>query len=343
MTTTSHPASTPIEPPLVSVIVPTFNRFQFLREALESAIAQTHRQLEIIVSDDGASDQVLNKIVTPLADPRIVYRRNPTNLGMGLNIWTAFRAANGKYVATLHDDDRWEPEFLARLVPALEADPALVVAFSDHHVIDAQGEFDTAHADDNTRLWNRHTLAAGRVADLVRVAVVDGAVPSAMAAVFRRSLIDWADFPAEVGTFYDVWLNYLAARTGAPGYYCPERLTRYRVHGGNETRSWTQLSGRLRALRQSEFVYRRHLGDPALASITAHSARKYRRSVISLAITLLEAGQPGEAKAVLDRAAEIAPSRAYDLVAVGTRLPAWVLRDAIVLARRARGVARRLR
>jgi glycosyltransferase involved in cell wall biosynthesis len=341
--TASQSASTSADLPLVSVIVPTFNRIEFLREALQSAIGQTHRNLEIIVSDDGTNDLVLTQIVEPLADPRIVYRRNPTTLGMGLNIWTAFRSAKGKYVATLHDDDRWEPEFLARLVPPLEAEPAFVVAFSDHHVVDEHGKFDHALADRNMRAWNRHVLPAGRVEDFVRVAVVDGAVPAAMAALFRRELIDWDDFPAEVGTYYDVWLNYLAARTGRPGYYCPERLTRYRVHGGSETRSWTQLSGRLRALRQSEFLFRRYLADPALGSIAAYSASKYRHSVVSLTLALFEAGEPEEAKRLLARAGTVAPSPIYAVLAAGARLPARLLRDGSALARRAQAFARRVR
>ena len=58
-----------------------------------------------------------------------------------------------------------------------------------------------------------------------------------MAAVLRKDAIDWGDFPADVNSQYDLWLTYLACRTGKAAYYYPERLTRYRVHSASETSS----------------------------------------------------------------------------------------------------------
>jgi glycosyltransferase involved in cell wall biosynthesis len=339
----AQPESPPAGEPLVSVIVPTFNRIQFLREALESAIGQTYRNLEIIVSDDGSKEDVLTSVIAPLGDSRIVYRRNPTTLGMGPNIWTAFRSSRGKYVATLHDDDAWEPDFLAALVPPLEADASVVVAFSDHHVVDSRGVVDVPLTDRSARLFSRDVLRTGRVPNLLEVAVIAGAVPSAMAALFRRSAIDWDDFPAEVGTYYDKWLNYLAARTGDAGYYDQRRLTRYRVHGSSETYAWTQLPGRLRALRQSEFIYRRFVADPALRSIRAFSEREYRKTVISLTLSLFEAGQPAEGRQVLASANEVGRSGIYEGLRAAAMLPAPILRRGTALLRRVRATLRQAR
>src|SRR3954468_4380617 len=267
--------------PLVSVVVPTFNRVRYLGEALRSAVAQTYQRIEIIVSDDGSTEDVFETVVAPLKDPRIVYRRNPKTLGMGLNIWGALTGAQGKYVATLHDDDIWEPEFLSRLVPPLEHDPSIGVAFCDHAIIDEAGVLNPDLADVNAHHFRRDVLPAGKIESLIEIALVDQAIPAAMAALFRKEAIDWSDFPPEVGTFYDVWLTYLAARTGAAGYYDPARLTRYRVHQASETGAWANLSGRLRALRQSEFMLRRCLTDPAVSAVRPTLERKYRRTVSS--------------------------------------------------------------
>ena len=92
------------EPPLVSVVVPTFNRTRYLAAALESALAQTYRNIEILVSDDASREDVFGDVVSRFSDPRIKYHRNPSNLGMGMNTWGALRRANGKYVGTIHDD-----------------------------------------------------------------------------------------------------------------------------------------------------------------------------------------------------------------------------------------------
>jgi glycosyltransferase involved in cell wall biosynthesis len=322
--------------PLVSIVVPTFNRIRYLEEALRSAVAQTYRNIEIIVSDDGSSANVFEDVVAPIGDPRIVYRRNPTTLGMGLNIWGALTSAKGKYVATLHDDDLWEPDFLSRLVPALESDSTIGVAFCDHAVIDEAGVLNPAAADTNTHNWRRDLLAPGRIEHFMEIALVNNSVPAAMAALFRKEAIDWTDFPSEIGTYYDVWLTYLSARTGAAGYYEPTRLTRYRVHQASETVAWGRLSGRLRALRQSEFMLRRCLADPALASIRPVMARRYRQTVNALTLTLLEDGKPQEAREMLRRAISLVRRPEHAVMLAATVLPTGLLKGAGRVWRRAR-------
>lgn len=102
--------------PLVSVIIPTFNRVGYLEEAIASALAQTYEHIEVIVSDDG--DQVeVEALVDTFDDPRLRYRENEATLGQALNNRAAFSEAQGRYVANLHDDDRWSPDFLSTLVP----------------------------------------------------------------------------------------------------------------------------------------------------------------------------------------------------------------------------------
>jgi glycosyltransferase involved in cell wall biosynthesis len=321
--------------PLVSVIVPTFNRIRYLGEALRSAVGQTYRDMEIIVSDDASTESVFAAVVEPIGDSRIVYRRNPKTLGMGLNIWGALTSAKGKYVATLHDDDIWEPDFLSRLVPPLEHDPSISVAFCDHAIIDEAGVLNPDAADVNARLWRRDVLSPGKVENLMEIAIVNQGVPAAMAALFRKEAIDWSDFPAEVGTFYDVWLNYLAARTGAPGFYDPARLTRYRVHQASETNAWTNLSGRLRALRQSEFMLGRCLTDPALSRIRPTMEEKYRRTVNSLTVALFEDAKPDEARQVLRRATSLIRAPGHHLLLAATALPAHFLKQTSRASRRA--------
>ena len=326
----------PSAPPLVSVIIPTFNRVRYLGEALRSAIAQTYKTIEIIVSDDASAESVFDTVVTPVGDSRIVYRRNPKTLGMGLNIWGALTSAKGKYVATLHDDDVWEPDFLSRLVPPLEHDPSIGVAFCDHAIIDEAGVLNPALAEANTHTWNRDLLTAGRIERFMEIALVNQSVPAAMAALFRKDAIDWTDFPPEIGTHYDVWLTYLSARTGSAGYYDPRRLTRYRVHQASETVAWGRLSGRLRALRQSEFMLRRCLGDPALASIRPVMEGRYRQTVNSLTIALLEDGNPGEAREMLGRATSLVRFPEHSVMLAATALPSGLLKGASRISRRAR-------
>jgi glycosyltransferase involved in cell wall biosynthesis len=324
--------------PLVSVVVPTFNRTRFLPEALASAVAQTYAAIEIIVADDASSEDVRATVLSRFSDPRIRYQRNPRNLGMGANCWTALSRASGKYVATLHDDDMWGPDFLASLVPALEVDESLSVAFCDHQIVDEGGVLDAAATEANTRLWHRDRLAPGTLRPFAEAAVVWQAVPAAMAALFRKSAIDWADFPPEVGTYYDVWLGYQAARTGAGAHYEPRRLTRYRVHGQSETRSWTSAAGHLKAMRQAEFVFGRYLEDPALESLRAVLGGLYARKAISLAGALIDGGATDEARRILRAAHRRTPRAELKAALLLALLPSRASRGLMSTARRLRNL-----
>ena len=321
--------------PLVSVVVPAYNRTRYLGAAIESALAQTYPNIEILVSDDCSKEDLHGAVVSRYTDPRVKYHRNPTNLGMGLNTWGALIRAGGKYVATLHDDDIWEPDFVASLVAPMERDESLSIAFCDHWVIDEAGTLNVAASDENTRTWNRHRLPAGTLRPYLEWAMVVRVVPAAMAALFRKSAIDWNDFPPEVGTFYDGWLTYLSSRTGAGAHYEPRRLTRYRVHQQSETRSWGGGAGQLRALRQSEFCGRRYLEDAALAGIRSTMERRYTATVVSLAVALLEQGHGEEVTELLQRADALVPRPLFRAMkVVPSLLPPSALQHLARFARR---------
>ncbi len=106
-------------PPMVSVIVPTFNRPDRLREALESVLAQTYQDFEIIVVNDGTSD--IRPVLDALhAGGRITSITHDRNRGLAAARNSGLRAAKGKYVAYLDDDDRYLPDHLETLVTFLE-------------------------------------------------------------------------------------------------------------------------------------------------------------------------------------------------------------------------------
>ena len=245
--------------PLVSIIVAACRRTDYLAAALASALVQTWRNFEIIVSDDGPTPEIA-RIAASFADPRVRYRQNGKTLGIALNHYAAFEEARGEYIANLDDDDLWEPTFLAELVPRMEADPEITVAFCDHHLIDAKGRILRALTNTNSRRYRRSRLSPGRHQPFLEMAVVHQAIPMAMGAVFRKSMLAGAEYPRQIGGCYDHWLSYLAARGGKAIYYSPKRLTRYRVHKG----SGSSTRG-MQNLRNAAYVRSRFAKDPALA------------------------------------------------------------------------------
>jgi glycosyltransferase involved in cell wall biosynthesis len=95
--------------PLVSVVVPTYNRAARVARAICSVQRQTHTRLEIIVVDDASHDDT-PQVVANLHDPRLRYIRHNKNAGGSAARNTGIRAASGEFIAFLDDDDEWEPE-----------------------------------------------------------------------------------------------------------------------------------------------------------------------------------------------------------------------------------------
>ena len=247
--------------PLVSVIIPTYNRPEYLRYALNSVISQTYKNIEIIVSDDaGNPDNYF--VVSSFADSRIKYYRNESNLGIAANNISALTKTNGKYIADLNDDDFWEKDFLGILVPYLENNSDTVVAFSDHYIMNDQNEIDLEATESNSKLWKRDKLTKGIYMPFYDIAIVHRSIPIVMSALIRKSAINWDNFPLEVGCVYDLWINYLACCSGGAAYYYPERLTRYRVHSNSES-----SQGRLRVNKGMIFCYESFLQDNKLSSL----------------------------------------------------------------------------
>lgn len=112
--------------PLVSVVLPTHDRPHRLAGALASVLAQTYRSLEVLVVDDASSRPAEETVALVCAhDSRVRVLRLETNSGAAVARNTALRRASGELIAFLDDDDRWEPDKVAKQVEELEAHPDL--------------------------------------------------------------------------------------------------------------------------------------------------------------------------------------------------------------------------
>jgi glycosyltransferase involved in cell wall biosynthesis len=130
--------------PPVSIILPTYNRSWHLASTIESAICQTYDNFELIVVDDGSTDDT-GDVVHSFNDRRIVYFRQTENVGMVRNWGTGLRLARGDYIIFLADDDQLLPQFIDnRLVTMLE-EPDLIVVFSRYEVHDLKGNIIRTH------------------------------------------------------------------------------------------------------------------------------------------------------------------------------------------------------
>ena len=125
---------------LVSIILPTYNRSQYICRAIESVLNQTYDNLELIIIDDGSKDNTL-EIISKYQNPKIKVIRNKENLGFVKSLNKAIKLAQGKYIARIDDDDYWsDSKKLKKQIEFLENNPEYVLVGSGMIKIDKNGK-----------------------------------------------------------------------------------------------------------------------------------------------------------------------------------------------------------
>lgn len=270
--------------PAVSIIITTFNRVDYLRQAIDSALSQTFSDFELLVSDDGGSEAT-RLLCESFADRRIRHVVNESALGAAMNTYSGIRLAQSDLIALLNDDDRWTPDFLEKCVPLLQGDTQVALVFSDHWLIDAQGTRLAAETNTASRTFGRDLLAAGHVDEPLQL-LISNAVPLAMASVFRKSVVDWSLYSAQIQGAYDYFLAYCLLRSGGKIVYVPQRLTEYRVHAGSSSANLHISNNLGRA-----YINRLILRDPHCAAIRHHIRADCIRDEIHLGGRYLRSGK----------------------------------------------------
>jgi glycosyltransferase involved in cell wall biosynthesis len=235
--------------PAVSVLMPTFDRLQFLPPAIGSVLAQTLTDWELIVADDGSGEDT-RAYLRSIADPRVrvLWKAHSGKPGVLLN--AALREARGEYIAFLDSDDLWLPHKLERQVASLQRQPGRRWSCTAFALIDAAGRPLVA-----TRTsW---PAQSGWVRDhLFTDAVI--AMPSVLAA---RSLLEQVGaFDEELVMNYDgdLWLRF-ADVSELDGIDEPLTLVRrHGQHGGSDIIAWRDLrriiEKALRTARDAQFA-----------------------------------------------------------------------------------------
>ncbi|MBW8308955.1 MAG: glycosyltransferase family 2 protein [Candidatus Paracaedibacteraceae bacterium] len=143
--------------PLISVIIPTHNRPDFLKKTLQSILSQTLTQIEIIVVSNGVNDKN-RQTVESFNDPRLFYVDQENSGGPSSPRNHGIRLSKGKYIAFCDDDDLWVKDKLEKQVEVLENNPEYGLSYSKMMRFDDKKEWSVAHeegpADLNSLLRN---------------------------------------------------------------------------------------------------------------------------------------------------------------------------------------------
>ena len=233
--------------PLVSVIVPTYNYGRFLPDALRSIANQGCSDLEIIVIDDGSTDDTPD-ILAHWTDPRLITVRQP-NSGIIATRSVGLRLARGRYIAWLDADDMWRPTYLERQLAVLESEPEAGYSFADfvrsvNGRILAETQFD--HVPGFRSLPSRPVPADPRarvvMADAFAALTPFRDMPGWLqASVFRREVFTRVQIRDDVTQGEDLYVMLqVYARAGRVAYI-DEPLVELRRHGANSYNNSDQI------------------------------------------------------------------------------------------------------
>ena len=124
--------------PTVSIVLPAFNAGDYLGATIRSALGQTFADFELLLLDNASTDDT-PAVATAFIDPRLQYRRNPTNIGFAGNVELGRSLANAPYTVVFNADDIWEPTYLAKAVALLKASPGLALVHAHITLMDEHG------------------------------------------------------------------------------------------------------------------------------------------------------------------------------------------------------------
>ncbi|MEO8621098.1 MAG: glycosyltransferase family A protein [bacterium] len=205
--------------PAASIILPTFNRLDYLREAVESVRAQTMSGWELIVVDDGSTDDTVAWLES-LAEPRMIILKHEHTGNPALLRNVAIALARAEWIAFLDSDDRWVPQKLERQLALHAGNPHLRWSYTGREMIDAGG---AALPTNRFKQWEAHS---GWI--LQQVLALDANIPLPSVMVQRSLLREVGGFDASwPWSDYELWLRL------AEGYECglvAEPLLEVRSH-----------------------------------------------------------------------------------------------------------------
>jgi glycosyltransferase involved in cell wall biosynthesis len=207
--------------PTISIALCTYNGALYLREQLDSLLAQSRRDFEIVAVDDGSTDETVT-ILQEYAnrDRRLRVIVNSVNLGFRKNFERSISLCTGQFIALCDQDDIWLPEKLRVLSDVIGDAP---MAFCDSALIDADGR----PLNVNMSGWWSMQSTCDPVPFVFENFV------SGHAVLFSRELLQYA-LPIPSDFFHDHWLATIAAAHGGV-VFCPLQLVLYRQHGSNVT------------------------------------------------------------------------------------------------------------
>ncbi|MFL5804444.1 MAG: glycosyltransferase [Roseiflexaceae bacterium] len=285
--------------PQISVLLPTYNRAHYLAEAIQSALDQTYPDLEVVVVDDGSTDNTA-EVMQRFSDPRIRLIRQE-NRGISAALNTAFRTARGPYIAILNSDDRWLPELLAEELAVLRANPDVGLVYARCQAMNPAGQ-----------PLARTTGVPARYPGQMFRSLLYGDHICTIAVLARRAHVEQVGMWDEsliANEDWDLWLRLALVCQFA---FVDKILAYFRAHPGRITSTSSERFARLAADRVKvlDKVYARADLPPAALGMRSLA---YCNVYVDIGLRWLKVHDWRESLRSFSRALLLAPNRAATL------------------------------
>jgi glycosyltransferase involved in cell wall biosynthesis len=262
-------------PPLVSVVIPNYNYAAYLRQAIDSVLTQSYANVEVIVVDDGSTDDSA-EVLDSYGDRIRWFRQKNSGVSVARN--RGIEEARGKYIAFLDADDFWRPEKLAHQVPLFSnASVGMVYCGIEHINLQGQSLASITHG------MRGHVLE-----DVAQLTIV-GIPAHSSTAVFRKSALDQlGGFDERISTSAD-WDMFRRVSCHFAVEFVPEALVLYRIHGSGMHLNVARME------HDMLLGFEKMFQDPAAAEIHPLRRRCYAKLYLTISGSYLQAGNRGRA------------------------------------------------
>ena len=202
--------------PQISVVIPSYNYAHFISDAIRSVLAQTFRDFEIIVVDDGSTDNTQGVVAQFGKQVRYIYQANQ---GPCAARNTGIKASQGQFVALLDADDVWLPKKLELQLPLLEAHSQVGLVYSGMYLFDSE----------TSAIIGEHPISRCHEGHVLRQLYLDQFVPSPTPLI-RREVFDRVGLFDETMIGPDDWDMWLRIAANYDFAFVAEPLAMYRIH-----------------------------------------------------------------------------------------------------------------
>lgn len=282
--------------PQVSVVIPAYNQAHFLAHAINSVLAQTYRDYEVIVVDDGSTDDTA-AVAQQFGDAiRYIHQ---TNRGLSGARNTAIRNAKADVIALLDSDDLWEPAFLEVMLKLLKQHPEAAGAYCGFQYINAGGE-----------IVGKPSLKMVPPEKFHETVVIEGNWLAPCGVIFRKQLaLDIGLFDESLRALEDsdMWIRMSTHR---PFVGLSQALVRYRRHGNNMSSDPERMVTASRTVREKLF-------GSASSDVSTWDETKilaFQNHFLSGAVHYLASGRVQQSADYLRRLARISVSHMWSLL-----------------------------